>query len=137
MAVSLEARVPYLDHRLVEWVARMPVGLKVRGGRGKWLLKRAAEGLLPDSIIHRSKQGFEPPLARWLRGPMGADALEQVTESLATKLGFWDRRTIERWFGAHRRGEGDYSLLLWGVWSFALWYDHLMTEGRSLSVGSE
>ncbi|MEW6325079.1 MAG: asparagine synthase (glutamine-hydrolyzing) [Nitrospirota bacterium] len=130
MAVSLEARVPYLDHPLVEWAARLPARMKIRRGIGKYLLKRAAAGRLPEAIVRRPKRGFEPPLSRWLRGPMGETAREQVESSAIYASGVWNRHTVDRWFGAHRRGEADYSLLLWGVWSFALWYDRVSVQGR-------
>lgn len=135
MAVSLEARVPYLDHRLVEWASALPIAMKVRGGTGKYLLKLAALDRLPASTVRRPKQGFEPPLAHWLRGDLGRRALDEINGSNAVQLGLWNRRTIERWFGAHQRGEDDYSALLWGVWSFALWYDQLAAFGRTLNGG--
>jgi asparagine synthase (glutamine-hydrolysing) len=133
MAVSLEARVPYLDHRLIEWASALPTAMKVRGGTGKYLLKLAAADRLPASTVRRPKQGFEPPLALWLRGAMGRRALDEINGSAAGRLGLWNGRTIERWFGAHQRGEDDYSLLLWGIWSFALWYDQLAAFGRTLT----
>ena len=131
MAVSLEARVPYLDHPLVEWAAQVPARMKIRNGTGKYLLKQAAAGRLPDSIIRRPKRGFEPPLSRWLRGTLGAEAREQVASSAIEHAGVWNRHTVDRWFGAHQRGEGDYSLVLWGIWSFALWYERLMAQSRT------
>jgi asparagine synthase (glutamine-hydrolysing) len=137
MAVSLEARVPYLDHPLVEWVSALPASMKVRGGTGKYLLKRAAMNRLPASVVRRPKQGFEPPIARWFRGEMGRRAQDDINGSAVGRLGLWNRRTITQWFSAHQRGEDDYSLLLWGVWLFALWYDHLMAFGRTLTVREE
>jgi asparagine synthase (glutamine-hydrolysing) len=137
MAVSLEARVPYLDHQLVEWASSLPTTMKVRGGTGKYLLRLAASDRLPASIVHRPKRGFEPPLALWLRGAMGRLALEQINGSAAGRLGLWNHRTIEQWFGAHQRGEDDYSLLLWGIWLFALWYDQLLAFGRTLTGEGE
>ena len=137
MAVSLEARVPYLDHQLVEWASALPASMKVRGGTGKYLLKQAAMDRLPASIVRRPKQGFEPPLAHWLRGGMGRRALDDINGSAVGQLGLWNGRTITQWFGAHQRGEDDYSLLLWGVWLFALWYDHLMAFGRTLTGRDE
>jgi len=137
MAVSLEARVPYLDHQLVEWASALPATMKVRGGTGKYLLKQAAMDRLPASIVRRPKQGFEPPLARWLRGEMGRRALDDINGSAVGQLGLWNGRTITQWFSAHRRGEDDYSLLLWGVWLFALWYDHLVAFGRTLTGQEE
>ena len=70
MAHSLEARVPYLDHRLVEWAAKLPEASKIRGGETKHLLKRAYRSLLPEEILRRPKRGFDLPLADWLRGPL-------------------------------------------------------------------
>jgi asparagine synthase (glutamine-hydrolysing) len=137
MAVSLEARVPYLDHHLVEWASALPTSMKMRGGTGKYVLRQAALGRLPDSTVRRRKQGFEPPLAHWLRGALGHHAFEEINGSAAGRLGLWNARTIERWFDAHRRGEDDYSVLLWGIWLFALWYDQLMRFGRSLTGESE
>jgi asparagine synthase (glutamine-hydrolysing) len=132
MAVSLEARVPYLDHHLVDWAAALPTDMKVRGGTGKYLLKLAASDRLPASTVRRPKQGFEPPLARWLRGALGRRAQEQINDSAAARLRLWNGRTIDQWFNAHQRGEDDYSLLLWGIWLFALWYDQVLVFGRTL-----
>src|SRR5690606_27006046 len=74
MAVSLEAREPLLDHRLVEFAAELPERLRVRGGQGKWLLKKAMRRYLPDTILYRPKQGFVTPIAQWLRGPLAGEA---------------------------------------------------------------
>lgn len=137
MAVSLEARVPYLDHHLVEWASALPMAMKMRGATGKYLLKLAALDRLPASTVRRQKQGFEPPLARWLRGTLGRQALDAINGSAAGRLGLWDARTIEQWFGAHQRGEDDYSVLLWGIWLFALWYDQLVAFGRTLTGEGE
>lgn len=133
MAVSLEARVPYLDHHLIDWVSALPARMKVRGGTGKYLLRLAASERLPASTVRRPKQGFEPPLARWFRGPMGRRAQEQINGSAAARLRLWNGRTIDQWFNAHQRGEDDYSLLLWGIWLFALWYDQVVAFGRTLN----
>jgi asparagine synthase (glutamine-hydrolysing) len=105
----------------------------VRGGTGKYLLKLAAADRLPASTVRRPKQGFEPPLAQWLRGPMGRRAQEHINDSAAGRLRLWNGRTIDQWFSAHQRGEDDYSLLLWGIWLFALWYDQAVAFGRTLN----
>jgi asparagine synthase (glutamine-hydrolysing) len=137
MAVSLEARVPYLDHHLVEWASALPTTMKMRGGTGKYVLRLAALGRLPASTVRRQKQGFEPPLAHWLRGTLGRRAFDEINDSAAGRMGLWNARTIERWFDAHRRGEDDYSVLLWGIWLFALWYDQLTAFGRTLTGETE
>src|SRR3546814_9236381 len=74
MAVSLEAREPLLDHRLVEFAARVPANMRLRGGTGKWLMKRAMGRYLPDEILHRRKMGFVTPISVWFRGPLAEEA---------------------------------------------------------------
>src|SRR5690606_13014727 len=74
MAVSLEAREPLLDHRLIEFAASLPVSLRIRGGQGKWLMKQAMTRYLPGNILFRPKQGFVTPIADWLRGPLADEA---------------------------------------------------------------
>jgi asparagine synthase (glutamine-hydrolysing) len=80
MAVSLEARVPLTDHRLVEFAARLPGDLRMRGGDLKWLLRRALRGHVPDQILDRAKQGFGPPVASWMRGALGGAARRLLTK---------------------------------------------------------
>ncbi|WP_411898509.1 asparagine synthase-related protein, partial [Salmonella enterica] len=74
MAVSLEAREPLLDHRLVQFAATLPERQRIRRGQGKWLLKRTMRAYLPDEILYRQKQGFVTPIAHWLRGPLAPEA---------------------------------------------------------------
>src|SRR5690606_33872729 len=74
MAVSLEAREPLLDHRLVEFAARLPSSFRLRGGTGKWLLKRSLRSRLPDEILYRPKMGFVTPISAWFRGPLAGEA---------------------------------------------------------------
>jgi asparagine synthase (glutamine-hydrolysing) len=107
MAVSLEAREPLLDHELVEWCAGLPASMKLRGGEGKWLLKKAMEPFLPKPILYRPKMGFVVPVAEWLRGDLGSEidgggawcAPGFVAEALA----------------AHRSGRAEHGRLLWQV----------------------
>src|SRR3989441_5101106 len=81
MATSVEARVPFLDHELVEFAIALPPQLKVRDGVGKYLLKKAVEGLLPHEIIYRPKQGFGAPIAEWFRGDFGRSAQREIRDS--------------------------------------------------------
>jgi asparagine synthase (glutamine-hydrolysing) len=74
MAVSLEAREPLLDHRLIEFAAGLPEGMRIRGTQGKWLMKQAMKPQLPDDILFRPKQGFVTPIAQWFRGPLAGAA---------------------------------------------------------------
>lgn len=113
MAVGLEAREPLLDHRLIEFAARLPEGMRVRQGQGKWLMKRTMRRYLPEDILYRPKQGFVTPIAAWFRGPL-ADAARTIGESAAlSRTGWFDRRCLAALAEAHISGTSDHSRLLW------------------------
>ncbi len=112
MAVSLEAREPLLDHRLVEFAARLPEGMRVRGSTGKYLLKKSLERYLPQDILYRQKQGFVTPIAEWLRGPLAGAARGIASGSLA-QTGFFDPKAITAMAEAHIAGRTDHSRTLW------------------------
>ena len=112
MAVGLEAREPLLDHRLVEFAARLPEAMRVRGGTGKFLLKKSLERYLPHDILYRPKQGFVTPIAEWLRGPLSGAAREIARGSLA-QTGFFDPKAIGALADAHIAGRADHSRTLW------------------------
>lgn len=112
MAVSLEAREPLLDHRLVEFAARLPEGMRVKGSTGKYLLKKSLERYLPNDILYRPKQGFVTPIADWLRGPLAGAARGIATGGLA-QTGFFDPKAISVMAEAHIAGRVDHSRTLW------------------------
>ncbi len=112
MAVSLEAREPLLDHRLVEFAARLPEGMRVRGSVGKHLLKKTLERYLPRDILYRPKQGFVTPIAEWLRGPL-AGAARGIASSGLAQTGFFDATAISAMAEAHIAGRADHSRTLW------------------------
>ena len=85
MAVSLEAREPLLDHKLLEFAATVPVGLKLKNGQGKYLLRRLLERSVPTSIVDRPKQGFEAPIGEWLRGPLAPMAVRSLLRRTAAQ----------------------------------------------------
>ncbi len=118
MAHSLEVRVPLLDHKLLEWAATLPSSLKLRGGEGKYLLKKAAERRLPREILYRRKMGFSPPLAAWFRGPLRprAEALAQ-SEALLDS-GMIRPDAVKELVSAHTAGRADHSTLLWALLMF-------------------
>ena len=99
MAVSLECRVPLLDQRLVDLAARMPGPLKMRGGELKHVMKRALQGVLPDSILHREKRGFGAPMGAWLRAELAPMMRDVLSKETIVRRGLLDpdavRRTIE------------------------------------------
>jgi asparagine synthase (glutamine-hydrolysing) len=113
MAVSLEAREPLLDHRLVEFAATLPDNLRVRGMRGKYLLKKCMRRYLPAEIIDRPKQGFVTPIAAWLRGPLAGEARAISTSASLARTQWFDARRISAIAEAHIAGKSDHSRLLW------------------------
>ncbi|MGE0179283.1 MAG: XrtA/PEP-CTERM system amidotransferase [Sphingomonas sp.] len=113
MAVSLEAREPLLDHRLIEFAARLPARLRLRGGSGKWLLKRVLADRLPAEILHRPKMGFVTPVSAWFRGPLAGEAARIARGSALAETGWFDAEAIAGLAEAHRTGRADHGRLLW------------------------
>jgi asparagine synthase (glutamine-hydrolysing) len=116
MAVSLEAREPLLDHRLVEFGARLPVSMRLRGGEGKWLMKRALSGTLPDEILYRKKMGFVSPIVAWFRGPLLGEA--QRVAARLNETGWFAPGVLEGIVTAHASGKSDHGRLLWQLVMF-------------------
>ena len=113
MAVSLEAREPLLDHRLVQFAARLPENMRVRGSTGKYLLKKCMERYLPQDILYRSKQGFVTPIAQWLRGPLSDQARGIASSSVLAQSGWFEPRALSDLAEAHISGRSDHSRVLW------------------------
>jgi len=113
MAVSLEAREPLLDHRLVQFAASLPTNLRLRRGEGKYLLKKSLEGRLPDDILYRKKMGFVTPVSAWFRGPLADEAAGIAQGSALSTLGWFDPAASARLAEDHRRGRSDHGRLLW------------------------
>jgi asparagine synthase (glutamine-hydrolysing) len=118
MAHSLEVREPLMDHPLVEWLATLPSSLKVRGGQGKWLLKKAMEPALPADVLYRPKMGFAVPLARWLRGPLRERARTAVLGERLADSGLFERPALARLLDEHQAGTRDHSAPLWSLLMF-------------------
>ena len=113
MAVSLEAREPLLDHRLIEFAARLPQRQRIRGAQGKYVLKKTMERYLPDDILYRPKQGFVTPVAQWLRGPLAGDARAIAHNATIARTGWFDRKPLERMAEEHISGRRDHGRTLW------------------------
>lgn len=113
MAVSLEAREPLLDHRLVEFAAGLPEGLRVHGSQGKWLLKKSMERYLPKEILYRPKQGFVTPIAEWLRGPLAGKARGIAKSAMLARTDWFDNARLAELAEDHIGGRTDHSRLLW------------------------
>ena len=113
MAVSLEAREPLLDHRLVEFAATLPERMRVRGRQGKWLMKQVMRRHLPDEILFRPKMGFVTPIAAWLRGPLASEARAVAKSGALARTGWFDAERLGGLSEAHLAGRGDHSRLIW------------------------
>ena len=113
MAVSLEAREPLLDHRLIEFAAGLPEGLRLKGGQGKWLLKKTMQRYLPDDILFRQKQGFVTPIAQWFRGPLADSARGIASSSALARTGWFEPRRLGSIAEDHIAGRADHGRLLW------------------------
>jgi asparagine synthase (glutamine-hydrolysing) len=113
MAVSLEAREPLLDYRLIEFAATLPASMRVQGGTGKAILKKAMERYLPHDILYRPKMGFVTPVSHWFRGPLVEQAKALATSSTLTRSGWFDMAEIERIVAAHQSGRRDHGRLIW------------------------
>jgi asparagine synthase (glutamine-hydrolysing) len=118
MANSLEVRVPFLDHRLVEWAARLPPRLRVRGGEKKFLLKKALEPKVPRHLLYRPKQGFAVPLAQWFRGPLAGRMRELARSAPLADGGLIETGTVARLVAEHQTGLSDHAPPLWNVLMF-------------------
>jgi asparagine synthase (glutamine-hydrolysing) len=128
MATGVESRVPFLDHPLVEFAARVPDRLKLRGGTGKWILKRAFRDLLPREIIDRPKLGFPTPLPAWLRGPGSESILAPLQQRDGLLAAYVNRGELDRLLAAHRQGREDATDRLWRLLNLQVWGDVFITR---------
>jgi len=118
MAHALEVRVPFLDHKLVEWVSGLPVDYKLRGTEGKYMLKRALEPHLPHDIMYRRKMGFSIPVAEWFRGPLLGKLRQALSSPRMADTGLFDMTFLGTMVDLHARGVRDYSASLWSLLMF-------------------
>ncbi len=123
MGVSLETRVPFLDHRLVEFAWRLPLDFKMRQGQSKWVLREVLYRYLPRELMDRPKQGFSVPLGDWLRGPLRAWAESLLDESRLRREGYFHSRPIRQIWAAHLSGKRDWMPQLWNVLMFQAWLE--------------
>ncbi len=134
MANSLEARVPLLDHKLVEFAAGLPTQMKLRGRTRKYLLKRAARTLLPKAIIDRKKQGFPIPIDKWLRNEARDMVHDLLSSNNLKRRGLFDPKYVERLIRDHESGYFDYATEIWGLVSIEMWLQKFIdTSPRTAS----
>ena len=123
MMASLEGRVPLLNNDFVEYATHLPLNMKLRGLRSKFLLKRALRGILPDQILSRPKKGFGIPVAHWFRGPLKEQMLSVLSPERVVRKGFFDPRAVQQLIDDHISGRRDNRKQLWTLFAFDLWHD--------------
>jgi asparagine synthase (glutamine-hydrolysing) len=123
MATSVEARVPFLDHHLVEYAMGIPVELKIKGASGKHILKQALETVLPADLLYRPKRGFGAPIREWFRGASGERLGGLILNSGIRRRKLFDYAFIARLIEEHQSGKRDWSFHLWALLNVSLWYD--------------
>jgi asparagine synthase (glutamine-hydrolysing) len=123
MTHSLEARVPFLSHRFVEWALTIPTELKLSGSTGKYVLRRAVEPWLPPGALNQRKIGFQLPFADWFMGGFSDFARDAWRSSGVADLGLLDDRAIEQLFDEHRRGAADHGRILYAIAMFSCWWE--------------
>jgi asparagine synthase (glutamine-hydrolysing) len=122
MAFGLETRIPLLDHRIVEYAAKVSDGFKRRDGRAKWPLRQILAKHLPSDLVERPKMGFCAPMNRWLRGPLRAWAEALLAEDRLRLENFFDAGEVRRCWNQHLGGKHDHAPLLWNLLVFQAWY---------------
>jgi asparagine synthase (glutamine-hydrolysing) len=133
MAASVESRVPFLDHALVEFTARIPAKYSIHGMAGKFILKQAVEDLLPRSIVYRQKMGFPTPWEYWLAGPQLDDLERMLTEPRTVERGLFRPEAVKRIFAEHRSKIRDNGNRIWRLLNLEIWF-RVMIDGESTAA---
>ena len=131
MAASLEARVPLLERDLVEFVSRVPAGLKMRGDESKYIFKRAVRGLVPDEILDRPKQGFGVPIGEWINRELRVRIRDTFADARTRTRGVFEPAYVDVLLAEHERGRRDHSNALWSLFILELWHRAYVDEARA------
>jgi len=133
MGASIESRVPFLDHKVVEFAAQLPEKFKIRRCSGKYLLRRAMKDRVPNEIIHRTKKGFPTPIQPWLRGPLFQDLADVLTDGRLAEREIVRPEAVATLIDAHKRGSARATERCWRLLNFELW-NRLFIDGESLNL---
>jgi asparagine synthase (glutamine-hydrolysing) len=125
MAESVEVRVPFLDHELVDYVAALPSRMKLGPGRKKHLLRQALRGIVPDNILDAPKMGFGTPFSNWMKGPLSDSLMEIIRRHSGSAEPLFDASVVSERIRSHRNGEHDFGFLLWKCLQLALWLEYV------------
>jgi asparagine synthase (glutamine-hydrolysing) len=126
MANSLEARVPFLDHGVVELAFSIPAGLKMKNYKRKYILKKAMEGIVPSEILHKKKQGFSIPIKNWLKKELKPMMHDVLNKESIERDGLFEWKHINGMMNDHLSGNGNNSHKLWALMVFKMWQSKYM-----------
>jgi asparagine synthase (glutamine-hydrolysing) len=132
MAVSLETRAPFLDPRVAEYAASLPPEYKLRGNKGKYILKEAVKDMLPKSILQRPKKGFGIPIAQWLRGKLNPLMRDMLAADRLKQQGIFDAGYVGKLIAEHETSKASHHKELWTLLVFQLWYDNFCRNGKTV-----
>jgi asparagine synthase (glutamine-hydrolysing) len=130
MATSIESRVPFLDHEFVEFSTRVPDHIKLRNGEGKYIVKKAIEGLVPHDIIYRKKMGFPTPLGRWLRDARAGQLFDMLRAKDGLLAAYIDAAALETLLARQVSGQEDATDRIWRLLNLQIWGDLWITGKR-------
>ena len=136
MAVSLETRVPFLDHKIVEFAWRLPLSLKLAGDERKWILRQVLYQYVPPALVDRPKQGFMVPLKAWLLGPLRAWAEDIIYGGGVRHWGILDPAKVQELWGSLSEGQGRIKHAVWAVLMLQQWLDDNRTKDLVETTGS-
>jgi asparagine synthase (glutamine-hydrolysing) len=128
MANSIEGRAPFLDCGLVEFAFGIPTEYKIKNNQTKYILKKAMEGIIPNDIIYRKKQGFSAPVKEWFSGKLGKVIEEGILDSKIINEDLFDYRRVKKLLEYQKRGKGNYTLPVWTIFNLCKWYDYWIAK---------
>jgi asparagine synthase (glutamine-hydrolysing) len=123
MGASLESRVPFLDHRIVEFAWKLPMSMKINNDQSKWILRQMLYKYVPKNLIERPKMGFGVPIDNWLRGPLREWAEGLLDENRLKKEGYFHPKPIRAMWDAHQSGHRNMQYGLWNILMFQAWLE--------------